>query len=280
MTFCVCFLLKFAISFILLRVTDFFILLSRRAALDAYIPTPELTSDSKFYAIEGNIVTLTCKVKLDSHTMFVLGFVFNEKKVENDDNHLVTDIQHDKHDKLKAHINLTITNVMKSRDAGDYKCIIMDHYNNTNSVVKTLTFVDEPIVTFKPENPEIKINKVKKQARFVINYKAFPEATIYIFNPKNEQISSDHDVMKREKYDVNISDEEIQFSLKHPDIHDFGNYTVLASSAGKNFTTTVRLTVSEKPTVYMEDAYVMANEAVNMICRVIAYPKATVSWGE
>lgn len=213
--------------------------------------------------------------------MFVLGFVFKDKKVETDDNHLVTNIQHDKHNKLKAHINLTITNVIKSRDEGDYKCIMMDHYNNTNSVVKALTFVEEPTVTFKPENPEIKLSKGKKQARFLINYKAFPEATIYIFNPKNEQISSDQDVMNREKYDVKITDdEEIQLMLKHPTIHDFGNYTVLASSAGRNFTTTVRLTVSEKPTVYIEDAYVLANEAVNMICRVIAYPKATVSWGE
>lgn len=251
-----------------------------RTALEDYIPTPELTSDSKFYAINGNNVTLTCDVTLDSHTMFVLAFEYGGKRVVSDDNHFVTEMQHDHHNRLKAHINLTIINVDQSRDEGDYKCIVMDHYNNKNSNTKTLTFVDEPVVTFKPENPEIKLSKGKKQARFLINYKAYPEATIYIFNPKNEQISADHDVMKREKYDVKIGEEEIRLSLKHPDVHDYGTYTILASSAGKNFTTTVKLTVSERPTVYIEDAYVLANEPVNMICRVIAYPVATVSWGE
>lgn len=237
-------------------------------------------SDSKFYAIDGNNLTLTCEIILDAHIMYTLAFVFKGKKVELDDNHVISDLRHDVHNRMKAHINLTIINALSSRDEGDYKCIIMDHYNNTNSITKTMTFVTEPTVTFDLDNPEIKTSKGKKQSRFVIKYKAYPEATIYTFNPKNEQISADKDVMKREKYNVEISDEEIRLILKHPDVHDFGSYTILASSAGRNFTTTVRLVVSEKPTVYIEDAYVQANEPVNMTCRVIAYPEATISWGE
>lgn len=248
--------------------------------MESYIPTPELTSDSKFYAIDGNNVTLTCQVEMDSHVMFVLGFVYKDKKIDLDEDHIISDMRHDEHNRMKAHINLTIINALSGRDEGDYKCIVMDHFNNTNSATKTLTFVTEPTVTFDLDNPEIKTAKGKKQSRFLIKYKAYPEATIYIFNPKNEQISADNDVMKREKYNVEVTDEDIKLVLKHPDVHDFGNYTILASSAGKNFTAFVRLIVSEKPTVYIEDTYVQANEAVSMTCRVIAYPEATISWGE
>lgn len=238
-----------------------------------------LTSDTKFFAIDGNDVTLTCDITLDSYTMFVLAFEYNGKKVEPDSDHVVTDLRHDEFNKMKGHINLTIHNVKKSRDEGDYKCIVMDHFKNTNSITKSLIFVDKPDVNFTLDNGVLSINKGKKQARFLINYSAFPEPIMFIFNPRNEQISADHDVMQREKYDVKIEDQQIRFAIKYPDINDFGNYTIIASSAGKNFSTSVRLIVREKPTVHIEDAYVRANEAVNMVCRVIAFPVATISWG-
>lgn len=254
------------------------------AALESYIPTPEITSDSKFFVMDGNNVTLTCHVNLhDAHVMYALFFVFNGKRIESDDVYILSEMQHDQHDVMKTHRNLTIIDATAVRDHGDYKCVVMDHYNNTNSVTKTLDFVTEPTVELNPDNQVVKVqgqlSKKRKQAKFNIKYKAIPEATFYIFNPDQEQISTDEMVMKREKYTVRIKPDEIEFAVKYPDIHDFGDYKILASSAGKNFSTSVRLVVSEMPTVAIDDAYVRVGESVNMTCKVIAYPEATVTWG-
>jgi hypothetical protein len=224
-------------------------------------------------------VFFTCNVNLDDNTMYDVYFVRNDKRLETNDYLTVSELQHEINDTKKSHKNLTIAEADKERDEGDYSCMIIDHYGNTNSVTKTLTFVDEPMVKLKPDNSEIKTRKSKKQAKFNINYEAYPDATFYIFNPKDEQISANNSVMRHEKYKVEILSDVIEFAVKYPDIHDFGTYTILASSVGKNFTTSVRLVVSEKPTVDIDDAYVLLGESVNMTCRVIAYPEATITWG-
>jgi hypothetical protein len=120
----------------------------------------------------------------------------------------------------------------------------MDFYNNSNSAIADISFVSEPTVTMTTISDTIELDKGKKKATFLVDYKAYPPATFRVFSPRNEQISSDKDVMDRYKYDVILEEERLKFIVKMPDINDFGNYTVVATTAGHNFTMTLRLVVS------------------------------------
>lgn len=248
-----------------------------------------LASDSKFYTIDGNNVTLTCDVTMDSDNSVTLAFEFNGKRIVSDENYILSYEnfkQHDHHNRLKAQLKLTIINVNRKRDEGGYSCIATDHINTKNSTMEFLKFVENPVLTLKPNNTDIKLITGAREANFLINadrnFTENPaEATIYIFNPRNEQILIDDESINPEKYNLKINGTEIQLSLNNPDIRDYGSYTIVVSIAGRNFTTSIKLTVSEGPTVhYIEGAYVLANEPVNMICRLNAYPVANVSWGE
>jgi hypothetical protein len=168
----------------------------------------------------------------------------DEKQIESNDYVLISSLKHDELDWKKASINLTVTNAVKSRDEGKYKCVVVDYYNNSNSAIAEITFVSEPTVTMTTISDIIELDKGKKKATFLIDYKAYPPASFRVYSPMNEQISSDKDVMDRYKYDVVIDEERLKFSVKMPDINDFGNYTVVATTAGHNFTMSLRLVVS------------------------------------
>lgn len=240
-------------------------------------------------------------MEVHSGVPYTASFSHDGIVLKTNENITVTELQHETSNRQKAHLNLTVRQTLEARDKGDYKCTIMDFYNNTNSVIATMTFVTEPVIELVPSNPVISVDRGKKQAQFLIEYKAFPSATFYLYNPKNEQISSDQDVMDRKKYDVEITPEQLKFKVKYPDLTDYGNYSIVATTVGRNFTTSVKLIVSgeintffslvirilkvkrdflvsDKPTVSMEDVYVMAGEEVHMVCKVLAYPRAEITW--
>lgn len=215
-------------------------------ALTSYLPTPVITSDSKFFATEGYDFQLTCHVEVHSGLPYTAMFSHNDRVAKTNDYMTVTELQHGSNDRQKAHLNLTIRQSIQERDEGDYKCTVMDYYNNTNSVIATMTFVSESVINLHPTNDFISIDKGKKQAQFLIEYTAFPSAAFFFYDPRNEQISSDMDVMNRQKYDVEIKSDQIRFKVKYPDLNDFGNYTLMARTAGRNSTTSLRLVVSGK----------------------------------
>lgn len=208
------------------------------------MPPPTIKSDSNFFATDGNDFQLTCHVEVHSDVIYTASFSHNGQVLKSNEYLTVSELQHETKNRQKAHLNLTVRQSEESRDAGDYKCIVMDFYNNTNSNIVTMTFVTEPVIELHPANREIISERGKKQAQFLIEYKAFPSATFYLYNPKNEQISCDTDVMDRTKYDVILSPEVFKFKVKYPDLNDYGNYTIVATTVGRNFTTSVKLIVS------------------------------------
>lgn len=240
-------------------------------------------------------------MEVNSNILYTASFTHNGVVLKSNDDYItVSKLKHESTNRQKAYLNLTIRQSSEERDAGDYKCTVMDFYNNTNSAVATMKFVSEPQIELHPTNPMIRVDKGKKQAQFLIEYTAYPSATFYFYDPRGEQISSDMDVMNRNKFDVTIEEQknQLKFKVKYPDLNDFGNYTLVATTVGRNFTTEVQLIVfgeeiresrdkdnpnilfnrTDKPTVSMEDAYVMAGEEVHMLCRVLAYPPADISW--
>lgn len=215
------------------------------AALTNYLPTPNITSDSKFFATEGNDFTLTCHVQMEhSGILYTAAFSKDGVVAKTSDYMTVSELQHEENNRQRSHLNLTVHQSIESRDDGDYKCTVMDTHNNTNSATATIKFVSEPVIDLKPINAVIKTERGKKQAVFQIEYTAYPSATFFIYNPNNEQISSDQDVMDRTKYNVKIDADNLRFTVKYPALTDFGNYTLVATTVGKNFTTSLKLVVS------------------------------------
>lgn len=195
---------------------------------------------------------LTCHLEVNSGVLYTAAFHHNGIVLKTNEYTTVTELQHESNNRQKAHLNLTIRQSVEVRDKGDYKCTIMDFYNNTNSVLETITFVTEPVIELHPINSEISADRGKKQTQFLIEYTAFPSAAFYLYNPKGEQICSDTDVMDRKKYDVEITSDKFKFKVKYPDLNDYGNYTLVATTVGQNFSTTVKLIVSGEITVKRE----------------------------
>lgn len=214
--------------------------------MTSYLSPPTITSDSKFFATEGNDFQLTCHVEVNSGIVYTASFTHNGIVAKTNDYLSVSELKHDSSNRQKAYLNLTVRQSDESRDSGDYKCTVMDFYNNTNSAFATMKFVSEPQIDLHPTNPIIKVDKGKKQAQFLIEYTAYPSVTFYLYDPRGEQISSDMDVMHRNKYDVTIEEQknQLKFKVKYPDLSDFGNYTLVATTVGRNFTTEVQLIVS------------------------------------
>lgn len=176
--------------------------------------------------------------------LYSAAFFHNGIIMKSNDYATVTDMQHEENNRHRSHLNLTIHGGVQVRDEGDYTCTVMDFYNNTNSATVDMKFVTGPNVDLNPMKSLITVDRGKKSSNFLIYYKAYPPASFYVYDPRNEQISSDMDVMNRNKYDVVIDLEKIQFRVKYPDLNDFGNYTIVATTVGVNFSTSVKLVVS------------------------------------
>lgn len=186
---------------------------------------------------------------MSTHVPYTIAFTLpNGNVVDHNHNNeflTVSNIVHEHDDRKKAHINLTIFHAEKERDQGMYKCSVMDFHNNTSSNQDEVKFVDASYVKFEISNREIKSNQGKKTARFLIDYMIYPEASSLIwYNPKSEVIITDNDVTNRTKYDVKLTEGQIQFIVKHPSIDDFGDYTLVAAVDGEEFREVVSLVVS------------------------------------
>lgn len=217
------------------------------AALSAYLHKPSIISDTNHFAMNGAKFTLTCNVQMDTHILYNVVFILPDGSTASSNDYMVvSNIEQHENDKLKAHLNLTITNANKERDEGTYKCMIMDKFNNTNSQVASIKFVDKPSIEFEPQNPEIRTNDKKRTARFLVDFIAYPSANLSWVNPKNEVISNNTDVLNRTKYDVKLHDNQIELIVKHPSLEDFGNYLLKATIDEEEFTQIVSLIVSGK----------------------------------
>lgn len=208
-------------------------------------------------ATEGNDFQLRCHIEVHSGVLYTASFSHDGTVLKTNEYITVTELQHEANNRQKAHLNLTVRQSVEARDRGDYTCTIMDFYNNTNSAIVTMTFVTEPVIDLAPANPVINVDRGKKQSQFLIDYSAFPSATFYLYNPKNEQVACDQDVMDRKKYDVEIAPDRFKFKVKYPDLTDYGNYTIVATTVGRNFTTSVKLIVSGEMRIFLAKSFTL-----------------------
>lgn len=230
---------------------------------------------TNFNAIDGINVTITCII-LDLLNIIKLDFTFEGKKITDDDNHLITGFRYGD-DSAK---NLTIINVAQTRDEGNYSCIATDQLDYNESVTNYLNFLDKPGLVFKTNETEIKTRASSKRVRFTINYGAYPSAVFYIFDPDDELIYFNKDNMNIKKYDAEVYQDRIEFNIKRPNLEDFGNYTIVGTCAGKNYTMIAYLIVLTIPKVVVDNIFTLASREIKMNCYATGYPKSDISWGE
>lgn len=185
---------------------------------------------------------MTCTVKKETRGIFTVAFFRNGIMAKT--NYFMKVFKPQHVESNVEHLILRVHQSSESRDSGEYKCTAMDSYNNTNSAISTMTFVNGPVIELNPMNPVIRLDQGKKLVRFVVEYKAFPNATFFIYNPNNKKISNDEDVIEKTKYFVKIEEESLKFTVKKPTLTDHGTYLLVANTVGKNVTTSLRLVVS------------------------------------
>lgn len=70
----------------------------------------------------------------------------------------------------------------------------------------------------------------------------------------------------------------IQFNIKHVELKDAGVYTLSATNYVDDKEIQLELVVEDKPTVLMEDVYVMENEEAELVCKCAGYPTSAITW--
>jgi len=211
-----------------------------------YIPPPYIESDSNFFATNGSSFKLTCWVEVEPSLTYEIIFILPNGEVAETNDHMeVTTLQHDDE---RVYINLVICKSVEDRDRGDYNCTVIDNYNNTNSKIATMIFVEKPLIAFKVATPIIQHVKEENrgQAQFKIEYTAYPSATFYWFNNFGEQISTNQTVTNFNKNEVVVQKKSIELMIKGIELNDYGNYTLIGTAAGMNFSTQVTLIVNGK----------------------------------
>jgi hypothetical protein len=197
-----------------------------------------MTSDTKFFAWRMHNLKITCAVETDGFVPYVM-HIEHDGKILNSTNHMEVSAFTCKYYAItNCKITLTIPKSSKARDKGNYKCIVIDSFNNANSVNANVTFITSSRYMLVLKNVEKIAHKSDPYAQFLFKFEAIPPATFYVLNPKGQQIARDSNVFNRKKYEVVFNRDIIKFRVKFPNVNDFGEYAMLwkgASGEKKTF---------------------------------------------
>lgn len=116
--------------------------------------------------------------------------------------------------------------------------------------------------------------KANTPVKWMLDYAAFPPPIITLQDNYGREIVTENDP----KYNFTILANSIVFGIKHPELNDAGVYTLKAENDAEVKTLALTLTVLEKPTLFMEDHYVMEGEETEVICKTAGYPESAITW--
>lgn len=209
---------------------------------------------------------------------YTINFEFNFKKIEENENHIITEFQ-------EGQIigkEVTIIHLDKNRDEGTYSCVLMDQSNRKKRKDQKLVIFNTPKVLFENVHRSIKVNAGDEFVKLFAYYQASPKPIFKIDNPRTNYVYIDGTIFNKTKYDVKMNETTVELTVKHIDIDDYGKFLFLATFNNKNSTVIdFKLIVNDKPNVTFTDLFVSDNRSfVEMHCYVMGYPKASTSWSE
>lgn len=183
-----------------------------------------ISSDTKFLAYEMYGLKITCTVESKGFIRYTLQMEHCGKTLTSTDYMTVSDLIFENDQKKRGEVALTILKSETNRDKGDYKCIVIDNFNNTNSVNATVTFITNSSYMMTPKSIVEISEKGIAYVQFFFKFTIFPPAIFHIFRSGHVRIS---DVVNPEKYEVLFERDIIKFKVKFPDVNDFGFYRIL-----------------------------------------------------
>lgn len=136
--------------------------------------------------------------------------------------------------------------------------------------------VNENFISLTEENEVYDIpTRAGETVIWRILVKGHPEPYLTWWNNDNEIIPrgvSSH-------YNTTFSSDETVLQIFDVSIADFGNYTLKAENKFANYSRTLFLNVTDKPSVIIESKnFHMINKKEEIKCKAAAYPKPTIEW--
>lgn len=116
--------------------------------------------------------------------------------------------------------------------------------------------------------------KANARIQWLLDYNAFPPAIVSLFDNHGKEISTEND----QKYNFTVDGNHIFFIIKHVELKDAGIYTLKADNYVDNKEVKLELIVEDKPTVLMEDYYIMDNTEASLVCKSAGYPESVITW--
>lgn len=107
-----------------------------------------------------------------------------------------------------------------------------------------------------------------------LDYTAFPTALVTLFDNNGREIETENN----QKYNFTITGSTIYFGIKHVELKDAGIYTIKADNQAAKREVKLELIVIDKPTLFLEDTYVMENHEAELVCRCAGYPESVITW--
>jgi hypothetical protein len=212
-----------------------------------------------FCTMERATIRLFCHVTLNTVLIFPyeVSWFFNDTIIED-----YADVYTKTQDTSVARgviSTLEIQTSFKTRDEGDYKCTVTDFFNNQKSKTKTVEFVRTPKVEIIIENPlELVTRHKNKLVTFSAKYQTCPytglndtKGLVFMTNPKGKKIKLDK-LKTSEKYKIEMKDNVFKFSIKNPEMRDFGNYTFSGSYGEIHVVSTLKLIVNGDANIFCE----------------------------
>jgi CD47 immunoglobulin-like domain len=143
----------------------------------------------------------------------------------------------------------------QTRDAGYYTCSVTDFFNNTKSKTELVYFIQTPKVNFTIMNPTKTTTRCdcdNNSVTFDINYQTCPytklsdtEDLVFMTNPKNETVKL-KELKRNAKFEISQEPNILKFTIKNPDMNDFGNFTFSGNYSTIEESHTMKLIVNGK----------------------------------
>lgn len=180
----------------------------------------------------------------------------------------------------KAHTIITsslrVRSVSNVTDKGEYRCIATDHKESASArrIINVLG-TSNGFITIKEPTGSYKItHSANGNVMWALDYAAVPPALISLFDNHGQEIATENST----KYTFTVHPSRIVFEIKQVELKDAGSYRIRAENEVDNKEVKLDLVVEDKPTLYLEDIYVMEGVEAELVCKCAGYPASTITW--
>lgn len=116
--------------------------------------------------------------------------------------------------------------------------------------------------------------KANGHVKWMLDYHAFPTAIVTLFDPRGRVIETEVE----QKYNFTITGNQIYFAVKHVELKDAGVYKLRAENGKETKEVELVLIVEDKPTLMLDNYYVMEDTESTLECTCAGYPESVITW--